>query len=103
MDINEGCPDDPDSDEEVENNLPKVPTMFVRLLLSAVVILQKRRYGDWRYVSPKLGKIALEWLASWSGKKFATESSKDFLETYPRHTRLQDMTYWSRIKDEDHL
>ncbi|KAL2532822.1 DNA-directed RNA polymerase subunit beta [Abeliophyllum distichum] len=103
MDIDEGCLDDPDSDDEVETHLSKVPTMFVRLLLSSVMIIGKRRDGDWRYASPKLGKIALEWLVSWLGEKFAAEGGKEFLETHPRYTRLQDMTYWSRIKIEAHL
>ncbi|KAL2543171.1 hypothetical protein Adt_04149 [Abeliophyllum distichum] len=86
MDIDEGCLDDPDSDDEVENHLSKVPTMFVRLLLSPIMILQKRRDGDWRYASPKLEKITLELLESWSGEKFAAQGGKEFLETYPRHT-----------------
>ncbi|KAL2506001.1 DNA-directed RNA polymerase subunit beta [Abeliophyllum distichum] len=103
MDIDEGCLDDPDSDDEVENHLSKVPTMFVRLLLSPIMILRKRRGGDWRYASPKLEKITLELLESWSGEKFATEGGKKFLETYPRHSCLQDMTYWSRIKAKAHL
>ncbi|KAL2513044.1 hypothetical protein Adt_18644 [Abeliophyllum distichum] len=81
MDIEKECLDDPNLDDEVENHLPKVLTMSVRLLLSSVLIYQKRRDGDWRYAS-------LEHMTSRLSKKFAIEGGKVFLETYPCHTCL---------------
>ncbi|CAA2987375.1 DNA-directed RNA polymerases IV and V subunit 2-like [Olea europaea subsp. europaea] len=63
----------------------------------------KRGDGDWRYASLKFGKVTLEQPTFWTGEKFSADGGKEFLEMYPRHARLQNMTYSSRIKVETHL
>ncbi|KAL6536267.1 hypothetical protein OROGR_012839 [Orobanche gracilis] len=40
----------------------------------------------------------------WTGEKFSSvDGAKEYLELYPRHARLQNMTYSSRIKVETYL
>lgn len=63
----------------------------------------KRGDGDWRYASIKFGKVMLEKPNFWTGDKFVGEGGKEFLELLPRHARLQNMTYSSRIKVETHV
>ncbi|KAL6530767.1 hypothetical protein OROGR_014627 [Orobanche gracilis] len=40
----------------------------------------------------------------WTGEKFSSvDGAKEYLELYPRHARLQNMTYSSRRKVETYL
>lgn len=50
--------------------------------------------GDWRHATIKYGKVKLEKPAFWTDK----EDKEDELKLYPRHARLQNMTYSSKMK-----
>lgn len=64
----------------------------------------KKGEGDWRRATLKFGKVTLEKPKFWTGEKFqAVDGAKEYLDLYPRHARLQNMTYSSRIKVETHL
>ncbi|RVX19715.1 DNA-directed RNA polymerases IV and V subunit 2 [Vitis vinifera] len=59
----------------------------------------KRGEGDWRYASVRFGKVTLERPRVWAGESDGKES----LNFLPRHARLQNMTYSSRMKAQVHF
>ncbi|KAL8251734.1 hypothetical protein R6Q59_035427 [Mikania micrantha] len=58
----------------------------------------KKGDQEWKYASIKIGKVTLERPWFWTGDKFSADTGKDKLEFLPRHARLQNMTYSSRMK-----
>ncbi|KAL4556666.1 hypothetical protein LXL04_034820 [Taraxacum kok-saghyz] len=56
----------------------------------------KKGENEWRYASIKFGKVTLERPRFYTGDK--SESGNKFLDFLPRHARLQNMTYSSRMK-----
>lgn len=59
----------------------------------------KKGDNEWRYASIKFGKVTLERPRFWTGDKSSADNgSKQYLEFLPRHARLQNMTYSSRMK-----
>ncbi|KAK3014731.1 hypothetical protein RJ639_008500 [Escallonia herrerae] len=58
----------------------------------------KKGESEWRYASVKFGKVTLERPRFWTGDKFSADGGKEFLDLWPRHARLQNMTYSSRMK-----
>ncbi|XP_075487776.1 DNA-directed RNA polymerases IV and V subunit 2-like isoform X2 [Primulina tabacum] len=63
----------------------------------------KRRDDGWRQASLKFGKVTLEKPIFWTGDKFSADGGKDYLNLLPRHARLQNMTYSSKIRIDTHL
>ena len=60
----------------------------------------RRGEGDWRYASVKFGKVTLERPRVWTGE---SSDGKEVLNFLPRHARLQNMTYSSRMKVQVHF
>ncbi|CAL5358848.1 unnamed protein product [Camellia sinensis] len=58
----------------------------------------KKGENEWRHASVKFGKVTLERPQFWTGEKFSADSGKEYLNLLPRHARLQNMTYSSRMK-----
>ncbi|KZV37782.1 DNA-directed RNA polymerase IV and V subunit 2-like [Dorcoceras hygrometricum] len=63
----------------------------------------KRRDDGWRQASLKFGKVTLEEPMFWTGDRFSADGGKEYLNLLPRHARLQNMTYSSKIKVHTHL
>ncbi|KAG5563017.1 hypothetical protein RHGRI_005684 [Rhododendron griersonianum] len=63
----------------------------------------KKGDNEWRFASVKFGKVTLERPRFWTGDKFSADSGKEFLDLLPRHARLQNMTYSSRVKVQIHV
>ncbi|WOH03783.1 hypothetical protein DCAR_0623183 [Daucus carota subsp. sativus] len=63
----------------------------------------KKGDSHWRYASFKFGKVKLAPPTFFTGKKFYDDNGIDFVDFYPRHARLQNMTYSSKMKVEVHL
>ncbi|KAH7864152.1 hypothetical protein Vadar_026365 [Vaccinium darrowii] len=63
----------------------------------------KKGDNEWRFASVKFGKVTLERPRFWTGDKFSADSGKEFLDLFPRHARLQNMTYSSRVKVQIHV
>ncbi|XP_047260310.1 DNA-directed RNA polymerases IV and V subunit 2-like, partial [Capsicum annuum] len=63
----------------------------------------KRGDGDWKHASVKFGKVTLERPKFWAGEKFSVDGGKEYLDLWPRHARLQNMTYSARIMVETHV
>ncbi|KAK1432101.1 hypothetical protein QVD17_08992 [Tagetes erecta] len=57
----------------------------------------KKGDGEWRFASIKFGKVTLERPKFWTGDKGSGDGGND-LKFLPRHARLQNMTYSSRMK-----
>ncbi|KAI7741237.1 hypothetical protein M8C21_023847, partial [Ambrosia artemisiifolia] len=57
-----------------------------------------KKGDEWRFASVKFGKVINERPRFWTGEKFSADGGKDYLEFLPRHARLQNMTYSSRLK-----
>ncbi|KAL2505134.1 DNA-directed RNA polymerase IV and V subunit 2 [Abeliophyllum distichum] len=102
MDIDDRHFDDPDLDDEADNHCRSVNDIG-EIFIEPIYDPSKRRDIDWRYASLKFGKVSLEQPTFWTNEKFAAEGGKKFLEMYPRHARLWNMTYSSRIKVETYL
>lgn len=58
----------------------------------------KKGESEWKYASIKFGKVNLERPRFWTGDKFSVDNQVEFLDLLPKHARLQNMTYSSRIK-----
>ncbi|KAK4490960.1 hypothetical protein RD792_001681 [Penstemon davidsonii] len=59
---------------------------------------------DWRRASVKFGKVTLDDPQLWTGENFLSLNvGKEYLNLLPRHARLQNMTYSSKINVEVHL
>lgn len=63
----------------------------------------KRGEGEWRYASVKFGKVTLERPKFFTGENFSSDNGKEFVDMLPRHARLQNMTYSSRMKVQVHF
>ncbi|XP_060204424.1 DNA-directed RNA polymerases IV and V subunit 2 [Lycium barbarum] len=63
----------------------------------------KRGEGDWKHASIKFGKVSLERPKFWAGEKFSVDGGKEYLDLWPRHALLQNMTYSARIMVETHV
>lgn len=63
----------------------------------------KKGDGDWRHASVKFGKVKLDPPTFFTGEKFSTDNAIDFVDFFPRHARLQNMTYSSKMKVEVQL
>ncbi|MFS7954738.1 putative DNA-directed RNA polymerase [Helianthus anomalus] len=57
-----------------------------------------KKGDEWRFAFVKFGMVTNDRPRFWTGKKFSADSGKDYLEFLPRHARLQNMTYSSRLK-----
>lgn len=53
--------------------------------------------GEWKRARVRFEKVTLDKPQFWAGEKLA-ESGKGYLNLLPRHARLQNMTYSSRMK-----
>ncbi|XP_057957575.1 DNA-directed RNA polymerases IV and V subunit 2 [Malania oleifera] len=62
----------------------------------------KKGENEWRYASVKFGKVTLERPRFWAGQKFV-DSDREYLNLLPRHARLQNMSYSSRMKVQIHV
>ncbi|KAM7474705.1 hypothetical protein LguiB_021948 [Lonicera macranthoides] len=67
------------------------------------MIHQRRGENEWRYASVKFGKVTLEMPRFLTGDKLSADSGKEYLELLPRHARLQNMTYSSKMKVKIHV
>ncbi|GER32490.1 DNA-directed RNA polymerase [Striga asiatica] len=66
--------------------------------------ISKKVEDNWRRGSLRFGKVTLDPPMFWTGEKFAAvDGAKEHLDLYPRHARLQNMTYSSRIRVEAYL
>ncbi|KAA8515253.1 hypothetical protein F0562_018517 [Nyssa sinensis] len=63
----------------------------------------KKGENEWKFASVKFGEVTLERPRFWTGEKFSADSGKEFLDLLPRHARLQNMTYSSRMKVQIHV
>ncbi|KAM3397289.1 DNA-directed RNA polymerases IV and V subunit 2 [Capsicum galapagoense] len=60
----------------------------------------KKGEGYWKHASVKFGKVTLDRPKFWAGEKFAVDGDKEYLDLWPRHARLQNMTYSARMMVE---
>ncbi|KAK4380975.1 DNA-directed RNA polymerases IV and V subunit [Sesamum angolense] len=96
-----------DSDDELDGSLQDLDEVFDsigEIVIEPGYDPSKKGDGDWRRASLKFGKVTLEKPNFWTGEKFSSvDGAKEYLNLLPRHARLQNMTYSSRIKVETHL
>ncbi|VAH53411.1 unnamed protein product [Triticum turgidum subsp. durum] len=60
----------------------------------------KKGFGGWRHAVIRFGRVKLEKPVFWSGRDDIDEES---LKLKPRHARLQNMTYSSKMEVEVHI
>ncbi|EEF46877.1 DNA-directed RNA polymerase subunit, putative [Ricinus communis] len=74
----------------INNGIQKAFDSFGELVVEPGYDPSKKGENEWRYASVKFGKVALEKPTFWSGA--------DEHKMLPRHARLQNMTYSSKMK-----
>ncbi|KAJ7958492.1 DNA-directed RNA polymerase subunit beta [Quillaja saponaria] len=80
----------------IKNGLQKVFDSFGEMTVEPGYDPSKKGEGEWRYASVKFGKVTLE------QPKFLGGEGKEY-NMLPRHARLQNMTYSSRMKVNVHV
>lgn len=80
----------------IENGIQNVFDSFGDIMVEPGYDPSKKGESDWRYALVRFGKVTLD-RPQFSGDKLA-ECGKDYLNLLPRHARLQNMTYSSRMK-----
>ena len=82
----------------IQNGIQKVFDSFNELTVEPGYDPSKKGENEWRYASVKFGKVTLDRPSFWGG----TEKDKEH-NLLPRHARLQNMTYSSRMKVDVHV
>ncbi|KAF8391100.1 hypothetical protein HHK36_023400 [Tetracentron sinense] len=82
----------------VKNGIQKLFDSMAEITVEPGFDPSKKGDGEWRYASVRFGKVTLERPRFWTGEK--ADSDKEYLNLMPRHARLQNMTYSSRLKLE---
>uniref|UniRef100_A0A2P2L3F5 DNA-directed RNA polymerase n=1 Tax=Rhizophora mucronata TaxID=61149 RepID=A0A2P2L3F5_RHIMU len=76
----------------IHSGLQKVFDSFGEMIVEPGYDPSKKGENEWRYASVKFGKISLEQPSFWGG------TEREEHNMLPRHARLQNMTYSSRMK-----
>lgn len=63
----------------------------------------KKGVDGWKHASVKFGKVTLDRPKFWAGEKFSAYNGNGYLDLWPQHARLQNMTYSARIMVETHI
>lgn len=63
----------------------------------------KKGEGEWKHASVKFGNVILDRPKFWAGEKYSAYNGEEYLNMWPRHARLQNMTYSARIIVETHV
>ncbi|XP_059638452.1 DNA-directed RNA polymerases IV and V subunit 2-like isoform X2 [Cornus florida] len=82
----------------ITNGIQKVFDSIGEVIVQPGYDPSKKGEGEWKHASVRFGKVTLERPRFWTGEKFSSDSGKDYLNLLPRHARLQNMTYSSRMK-----
>lgn len=82
----------------IENGIQRVFDSLGEIVVEPGYDPSKKREGGWKYASVTFGKVTLERPRFWTGEKPQEDLRKEFLNLKPRHARLQNMTYSSRMK-----
>ncbi|OVA01980.1 DNA-directed RNA polymerase [Macleaya cordata] len=86
--------------EFIENGIQKLFDSIAEITVEPGYDPSKKGEGEWRYASVSFGKVTLDRPTFWTGEKFSADNKKEYLNLLPRHARLQNMTYSSRMKVE---
>lgn len=84
----------------INNGIQRVFDSFGEITVEPGYDPSRRGDGDWRYASVRFGKVTLERPRAWAGE---SSDGKEALNFLPRHARLQNMTYSSRMKVQVHF
>lgn len=82
----------------IENGIQNVFDSLGEITVEPGYDPSKKGEGDWRYASVKFGKVTLEPPRFFTGEKFSSDNGIEFVNFLPRHARLQNMTYSSKMK-----
>lgn len=85
----------------IENGIQNVFDSFEDIIVEPGYDPSKKSESDWHYALVSFGKVTLD-RPQFSGDKLA-ECGKESLNLLPRHARLQNMTYSSRMKVNIHF
>ncbi|OVA01264.1 DNA-directed RNA polymerase [Macleaya cordata] len=86
--------------EFIKNGIQKLFDSIPEITVEPGFDPSKKGEGEWKYASVSFGKVTLERPTFWTGEKPQAENKKEYLNLLPRHARLQNMTYSSRMKVE---
>ncbi|KAK9290364.1 hypothetical protein L1049_008533 [Liquidambar formosana] len=84
----------------IKNGIQNVFDSFGEITVHPGFDPSKKGESEWRYASVRFGTVTLERPRFWAGEKFHDD---EFLNLFPRHARLQNMTYSSRMKVQIHV
>ncbi|PKI50676.1 hypothetical protein CRG98_028913, partial [Punica granatum] len=81
----------------IRNGIQRVIDGFGDLKIEPGYDPSRKGDAEWKHAVVRFGKVTIEKPQFWAGDKLA-ESGKGYLDVLPRHARLQNMTYASRMK-----
>ncbi|KAL6985162.1 DNA-directed RNA polymerases IV and V subunit 2 [Sarracenia purpurea var. burkii] len=87
----------------IKSGIQKVFDSIGEIMVEPGYDPSKKGENEWKYASVKFGKVTLDRPQFWTGEKFLADSGKEYLDLLPRHARLQNMTYSSRLKVRIHF
>lgn len=82
----------------IKNGVQRLVDSFGELIVEPGFDPSKKGESDWRYASVRFGKVTLDRPSFWGGVNKDNE-----YHLLPRHARLQNMTYSSRMKVHVHI
>lgn len=82
----------------IKNGVQRLVDSFGELIVEPGFDPSKKGESDWRYASVRFGKVTLDRPSFWGGVNKDNE-----YHLLPRHARLQNMTYSSRMKVNVHI
>lgn len=82
----------------IKNGIQKAFDSFGEIIVEPGYDPSKKGEGEWRYASVRFGKVTLDQPSFWGGDGNGKEYNM-----LPRHARLQNMTYSSRMKVNIHV
>ncbi|PKI59871.1 hypothetical protein CRG98_019753 [Punica granatum] len=81
----------------IRNGIQRVIDDFGDLEIEPGYDPSRKGDAEWKHAVVRFGKVTIDKPQFWAGDKLA-ESGKGYLDVLPRHARLQNMTYASRMK-----
>lgn len=85
----------------IKNSLQKIFDSFGEIVVEPGYDPSKKGESEWRYASVRFGKVNLDKPSFWGGES-GDGNGKEY-NMLPRHARLQNMTYSSRMKVNIHV
>lgn len=88
----------------VKHGIQQVFNSIEEIMIEPEYDPSKMGDGERRGASLRFGKVTLDRPTFWTGEKISSvDGAAEYMQLHPRHARLQNMTYSSKITVDTHL